>query len=455
MGILMHSLRGNSALFLAGFFPLLSLFWSSSVRADWNPDARRDFARLEKRMENRKNGEIDGIIGAAAVEMGGLIRTMRFRRNYYRNDVDYEKDGQPLEYLVTRTGRKVSPLVVYFPGVFGDAKNSGSLMAGRQFRRARDHVILLPNPWGQNFQNAHPKFMPGDFNREAKAMLDVINEGIRFIGKDRISEIHFYGESYGGFLATATAHAMNSQGFYHVKTVASVSVPYHIGNAIAVLDGLADRDENAYFDGGCALTMNHLFEIVGFVYELIATPRTSEIYGRHGMACSSAIFSYSGFEQPLFQLSKSLAARSRSAEWLSKPESYWERKIRFRVFGEMFFGTSIDKILSKNSATLSYWLKKIRGEGTQPLALIANDDPLNPPPGVGSHKVINSYAPNEILVLSQGGHLGFRGNNCFKRLLRDQYRFTAPEDDSDQPDNALDNDPQVASDEFTADDEES
>lgn len=438
MGQRMHYRRGVSLLFL---------LIATSASAEWTPRARLDYSGLEKEMSARSNGQLAGIWGSAAVYIGAALRKVRFRRNTHSSGV---------EYLVSRTGRKTSPLVVFFPGAFGDATSAGGLMVARQVRRSRNHVVILPNPWGENFQTSRPRFMPGDFESEARAMLEIVEAAIDFIGRERISGIHFIGESYGGFLAPATAHAMNRRGSYKVKSVMSISVPFQVGNAVDVIDRMSDQNEASYFDGGCRQVLVDFFRRIGFVFELIVHPNRNEFYAKECIACSDGIFAYQAFQQPLFELGKSLQARIPSPKWAANSESYWLRKMRFRDLSEVFYGISIDDIVTRDSANLAYWLTLIREEGTRPLALFALDDPLNPPPGVGRYEVIPPFRPDEALVLTRGGHLGFRGSSGYRKILRHQYRLSpASGASADQPDDALDNDPAAAGDGLDAEDETS
>ena len=438
------------------FVSIFSLIFAFGIAAptfaapggtEWSVAARRDFAALERRMEARPNGKLSGAWGSFGVEIGGRLRSKRFKHRFFKYDPEFQAEAPPIEYLVSRTGRSVSPLVIYFPGVFGDATSAGGLLAARMFRRARNHVVVLPNPWSRDFQAARPKFMPGQFDHEAAVMVEMIRDAIAFIGPERISELHFFGESYGGFLAPATAKAYNESGFGHVKSVTSVSVPYQIGNAIEVLDRLSDRQEANYFDKGCGVQAKNFFNLVGFVYQMIVNPNRDEIYTRDGTPCSAALFSYVAFEQPLYRMAKEVNERAHFPAWEAHPDSYWMRKARFQTIGPIFYDAPIESILGASSANLAYWVDSARGQGTSTLALIAKDDPLNPPPGVGSYEVIDAYEPAEILVLSKGGHLGFRGTKEYRRLLRDRYRDAqvAPED-ANAPDYSLDNDPSAATD---------
>ncbi|MBS1963605.1 MAG: hypothetical protein JST04_15430 [Bdellovibrionales bacterium] len=457
----MHFQRGNTARPLLVLALLFGLAGSALGAADdengWNAAARRDYAKLEAQMAARKNGELAGVWGAMGVEAGGLLRGLRFKKVEYRNGEDFDPEGKSIEYLVTRTGRKVSPLVVFFPGVFGDARGAGGLLVARQVRRARNHAVILPNPWGENFQNARPRFFPGEFDREAKALGGIVNAAIEFIGPERISEIHFVGESHGGFLAPATAAIINREGKYHVSSVTSISVPFHIGNAVNALDEMADEGEKAYFEGGCKLTF---VRALGFVYEMLRNPKTVEVYSKDGTPCSKAIFAFMGFEKPLFSLAKKVNERAPSAAWAAEPESYWERKVRFRDLGPLFYGKPTREIVGQASADLGTWLNAARAEGVRTLALVAKDDPLNPPPEIGSFKVIGSYDPRDILVLSKGGHLGFRGSRFYRKIVRDQFKIavnappTAAVDgtSAEAPDDALDNDVRPANDDYAAED---
>jgi predicted alpha/beta-fold hydrolase len=446
----MHYFRGSLILPFLLLFPFSALADDSNVAAGWSPKAFSDYEKLEEKTAGRTNGELAGVWGGIGVDLAGILRSFRFRRNEYRNEVDYAPDGAPITYLVSRTSRKVSPLAVYFSGIFGDATGSGALQVGRQLRRARNHVVMLPNPWGNDFQAAHPNFMPGDFDREARAMADLLKDAIHFIGPDRISDIHFYGESYGGFLGPATAAYLNREGKYHVKSVTSVSVPYQIGNAVDALDQMADQSETAYFDHGCESAMHNFFRLIGFAFELLEDPHHSDVYSKEGTGCSQSVFAYMAFEQPLVNLGKNLNARKPSAVWATKNEAFWNRKLRFRDIGNLFFGVSSESVVGRDSANLAYWIDQLRGQGTKTLALIAKDDPLNPAPGIGSYKVMAAYTPAEVLILSKGSHLGFRGNRFYTKLIRDQFRagdvdqtvnLDTEAADTSAPDDSLDNDP--------------
>ncbi len=438
--------------FLSGLTVLAGFLTALPADAHWNTQARSQFNRLERAVSQYGNDELGGIRGAAAVELGSLFRSFHFRKWHVRDPANFNSTGNPIELVVSRTGRKVSPLVVFFPGIFGDARSGGSLMVGRQARRARNHTLLLPNPWGSQFQSAYPKFMPGNFEREAQTMVGLISEGIRRIGPERISGIHFVGESYGGFLGAMTARYALESGAFTVESVLSISVPFHIGNAIGALDELADRHRSAYFERGCDPSTQNWTRLVGFMFELVSRPAASdELYGEGETLCSGPIFTYLGFQQPLFHLAKTLHERAPSAEWERRPESEWMERLRFRDFGDIFFERDLDEIVSEDSATLQYWVEKLRAQGVTTLALVAKNDPLNPPPGVGSDNVIDAYPPNDILVLRSGGHLGFRGEPAYRKLLRKQLRAPATaiaiENASDESfDQDLDNDSAPADD---------
>jgi pimeloyl-ACP methyl ester carboxylesterase len=399
---------------------ILGVF-SPSADAHWKPAALRQYEKLGEQLKRVKNDELQAIRGSAKVDVSAPIRSLRFRRIDYRDPEVFSNSDTSPHYLMSRTGRKVSPLVVFFPGVFGDPMSGGAVMVGRQLRRARNHVVVLPNPWGSVFQSAHPTFMPGDFEAEARAMVGMVNDAIRRIGPERISRVEFLGESYGGFLAPVTAAVVAKSGDFRVESVTSISVPYHIGNAIRAIDTMADESEKAFFELGCGSRVKNAFRLVGFAYELLLRRKGTETYARGATGCSQAIFVYFGFQQPLYALAEDLSRRTNRTDWLHEPGVVWRRKLRFRDFGNLFFGKDTIEIISQDTANLAYWTKLLNQAGIETRALVAANDPLNPPPGVGIRRVVLSYAKEELLVLPTGGHLGFRGERHYRLLLRAQF----------------------------------
>jgi pimeloyl-ACP methyl ester carboxylesterase len=406
-----------------GILSFVSLFGASVplANASWKPAAVRQFRKLEEKVRHYENDELQAIRSSAKVDLSAPLRTLRFRKQEFRDSETFGTDGKTSYYLYSRTGRKVSPLVIFFPGVFGNPASGSSVMVGRQLRRARNHVVILPNPWGSVFQRARPNFMPGDFEAEARAMVRMAKHAIARIGPDRISRVEFLGESYGGFLAPVTAAVLSQTGDFDVRSVTSVSVPYHVGNAISAIDKLADENEDAFFEQGCRWKIKGIFRLVGFAYELLLNHKDVETYARKSVGCSSAIFAYVGFQQPLYALAEDLSRRTRNADWPKDAGEEWRRKLRFRDFGNLFFGRDTIQIISRDSANLGYWTGLLNRRGIETRALVAADDPLNPPPGVGTQRVILSYEKDDLLVLSSGGHLGFRGEGRYRRLLRAQY----------------------------------
>jgi pimeloyl-ACP methyl ester carboxylesterase len=429
-----------------GFLSLISISgaFAHDANAGWKPAAVRQFRKLDEKVRKSENDELQAIRSSAKVDLSAPLRSLRFRKEEYRDAETFGPGGEEAYYLYSRTGRKVSPLVIFFPGVFGNPMSGGSLMVGRQLRRARNHVVILPNPWGSVFQKARPNFMPGDFEAEARAMVRMAKHAIDRIGRDRISRVEFFGESYGGFLAPVTAAILSKSGDFDVRSVTSVSVPYHVGNAIRAIDTMADESEDEFFEGGCRWKVQGIFRLVGFVYELLLNRKDSETYARKTVGCSRAIFAYVGFQQPLYALAEDLSRRTRNEKWPEDPGDEWRRKLRFRDFGNLFFGKNTIQMISRDSANLGYWTDLLNRRGIATRALVAKNDPLNPPPGVGVQRVVLSYKKDDLLVLSSGGHLGFRGEGHYRRLIRAQYNARNEgqnHDETEGPDEDFDNSP--------------
>lgn len=60
---------------------------------------------------------------------------------------------------------------------------------------------MLPSPWSAEFRGWKPNFLPGDLEKEAQALYQLVTQVHKLIGPENISSVELFGSSYGAILA--------------------------------------------------------------------------------------------------------------------------------------------------------------------------------------------------------------------------------------------------------------
>ncbi len=306
---------------------------------------------------------------------------------------------------------KLKPLVVIFPGTFGDESNGQSISIARIYVRKNYHVLSMANPLAPSYIKAKLRVAPLDLPHQAVLFSKAIELAIHKVGAANISSIHFIGVSYGAFLATVVASLNGKIAQLPIKTLSLVSPPLHFGKAIQRLDNMLDRSQEVW-DSQLERKLPW-----GDLWQLL-TNNASIFIPEAFHYRAEAIFSHLGFR---IQAADAFETFNRIWKLSMIPTSQREKKQwrdRLRIFKEVgrFSPRGAAFLNSKKLSDFGYWIAKVKQLGIANVSIISSlDDPLNDSKDWSTNSFAN--LKNETFLLKKGGHCGFLKHKLFKSAL--------------------------------------
>jgi hypothetical protein len=230
--------------------------------------------------------------------------------------------------------------------------------------------------------------------------------------------VSLVGESYGAYQSAIVA-ALDAESPEPVLSgkVTLLAPPIIIEQSMNTLDDLLDKHHDDFFPQA----LNPFF----LAKSVLPFLRLSSDVGLTAYTRNQAegLVVYSGFYQGLLRM---VHAYSKNHPEVSVPNrviehsSYvrWASHLRFGAFLKQYDPQAESNVHNPDVALLSRWLERHRavwGEKTNLRVITADDDILN---RSGDWKSLN-LPPDELIVLSNGGHLGYGTLPWFKKLFLD------------------------------------
>lgn len=305
-----------------------------------------------------------------------------------------------------------APLIVFAPGIFNNLKDPTCQRAVKTFARRGYHVVVVPNSWGVDYASHRPRFLPGDFQAEARVLLAVIRNVRDRLGPRQIESINIVGESYGAVLsAVAAALDAESKAPLIDGNVTLFSPPVDVRLSLPLMDQLLDANEDTYREHCRKRGMWAVLDVIRAKVMEDIRPRTKE--------CVESLLVFEGFHKWLKALARGLVKHKLVDPALAERyDSRALQTIRFTTFERDFTPANYERIL-EGEGSLPYWVSRAERAGfTRIRILAAMNDFLNKPwqweelAGLGSRR---------LLLLPTGGHLGYIGLPWFQTMLAASY----------------------------------
>ncbi|MCJ8347476.1 hypothetical protein MJH12_18195 [bacterium] len=335
--------------------------------------------------------------------------------------VDGLKEGfLPLKValLEDETGKiKKAPLFFYIPGAFSNLSNAQSRRWMDEGTRFGYHVMTPPNPWGTDYLKLDPIAKLGHVEAEGKVLYQGFRRAFKRLNSqnqvDR-SRIRIAGVSAGSFL-TAIISALDARhedpiGFYD-STI--ISAPFNFGRTLDRLDQVVAESKEPFMD------MNLISVLIR--YKSFCKAEKKGVLTAKHYETAQGLTVYRGFHS---QLLKSIKTYDKVNDLDSIPGGFlgslspkykkWKRSMNFHKFFDVYAPETKKLLLGKNGDLL-YWVNQAKKAGYDHFRILnAEDDFLN---ASASWK---SYATEaqDIILLEDGGHYGFRHMKWFKEFLR-------------------------------------
>lgn len=114
-------------------------------------------------------------------------------------------------YFYISKSKSIKPLIILFPGIYGNYSGDLSPYIINIFEEADYHVFSFPNFLHESYIKATPLYTEENtIKLDSLVALELIEKAVGKIGLEKISHISFVGESLGAFLAASTGQYLDS-----------------------------------------------------------------------------------------------------------------------------------------------------------------------------------------------------------------------------------------------------
>lgn len=292
------------------------------------------------------------------------------------------------------------PLMVFLPGMFSNLTNPIAIQHGHFFYQKGYHVLLLSNPWSKNWIVDLPIAPMGDIESESVIVENLIRE-FELLNSKKISSISLYGYSYGAFLGANVV----ARGQRVYEDVLLVGPPLDVRSSMERLDRLADQTYEK--------TQN-IFSLLwqAFIY---VNKKSQDELSSDTIESAPAIAVFAGFIEEL--ASSILTYGYKRGISFEPPGLYgqarrsWIRSFRFRDYIRDFLPNFIE-LTKGDEALFAYWAEAAAAKARRLRLLTTVNDFLNTP-----EQTKHIAHGDQWMLLSQGGHVGFLGQDWYWNLL--------------------------------------
>lgn len=318
--------------------------------------------------------------------------------------VKESKRGFVNVYFSRNSTSAPKPLIIYFPGVFGEVGDRLTEEFVQRLESLDTHVVVIPNLLSSGWIQGQPKYEENPIRTELSIMSQIgklINAHFPLIF---ISNTYIIGEGMGGILATAWS--AQTEFTPRPKNVTLLWPATKMNKAIENLDSYllssAKDSENCFWT----------FPLFLRYFVLSDTPNgISEENGK----CLSAWGAHKSIMKNLHKIST--INSEVSGNKLTRPQS-------FNLFLEHSYRPLW--LAMKNEEpmmNLSYWIKMITDK--QPLLnlriLTSYDDFHNRQAPIAEMALINGFETSSVSVMDWGGHGGPMATPEFQEFLQNEF----------------------------------
>jgi hypothetical protein len=182
----------------------LAFLFTTPVSAQWSANSIK--------IMKSKMDYIDYTKPAFISYWGGV---KRFLKGEGLNGEEYNFSSTLLKnelevYIYKSKQKQKNPLIVFFPGIYGNFSGQLSPYLINIFEKGGYHVFSFPNFLHESYIKAQPLYTEENtIKLDSLVALELIEKAIKEIGRENISHVSFVGESLGAFLAASTGQYIN------------------------------------------------------------------------------------------------------------------------------------------------------------------------------------------------------------------------------------------------------
>lgn len=304
-----------------------------------------------------------------------------------------------------------APLLVFIPGIFGDADQAMAQGMMKMFSDMGYHVLLVPNCWSRDYHSAVPVERTEYPNDEAVGVLALTQWAMTVLGDRYVEGAMIAGESLGA-LTAAVAYQKDSQSSRPVFTHGATLMwpPLKLTSSIASLDHMISETQTLY-DSKCHSLLKKLktkFRV--WRGKFLTSPTRDEV------ECAPAVIAHYSFKKELVKLAEKILDVSKVKEKVTPERMNFSRFIGYYANRYRAALDSRDPM-----GYLSYWIKETdRNQRAKLRVITSSDDFINA--GESWSEVSSQLKRDQLLTLSWGGHIGATNHKAFKKLLTYQFK---------------------------------
>jgi len=338
-----------------------------------------------------------------------------------------------------RQGRlKKAPLAIFIPGSFVNLDERQPNRWLDALTRMGYHTVVVPNPLGTDFISKIPAQTWGSFIPEAETLYDVIRKvHAQLKRKGALSgPVRIAGVSSGGFFASMVIALDAEHRNPVINTDATIVSPgYHLGRGMDRLDGFVEELRADFQEMSSLRMLFKLRKICRVDDPVHAEPDI--------LRDSKGIVSFAGFYEELVSSVKKYDdvkhlnnVPKNPFPWMNNEYRKWRDQMTFAKYFDDF-NPEGKAIIRSEQGHLYYWIKRAYAAGFPSVRVLTTTDDFFNDPGAWGPLVSNPLAhgmdgtyglmldaaawdriQNDVIVLKNGGHYGFRNTAWFKVFLQ-------------------------------------
>lgn len=359
---------------------LIVLFLLNISHAQWAPKARNI---IESEAKKYKSFDNPGFISY----WGGIRRRFSDRET---NGVisEFKLPGLTESELKVyfRENKQSAKLHVFFPGVFGSLDSEITKRMTQIIETLGGNVLVIPNFLAVDYIESKPIY--GD-----RSLVTDILIPLKIIDKynKNITDIHFYAESLGSFIAASSMARLSNRASMKTKKLSLTLLwpPIEIKDALKNFDENIKISKPIYED--CSLILNSAKTIYYFMKDFYPKDMDKDY-----IECMGAMLYHTAFVK---SIKKSYKVTSRYNEKVNVENfSGYVKQTRPRLQDLL---DSDDK-----DTTLKYWLNKRNTKNTKVQIISSVDDFLNKDKNWDEFLKDVSLENDSLILMKWGGHSG-------------------------------------------------
>ena len=339
-----------------------------------------------------------------------------------------------------------APLIIYIPGSFVNLNDSQPKRWMAEFTSLGYHTVVFPNPWGTQFVERIPRGKLGSIAWEATLLYKALKDVHARLEAEKVltGTVRLAGVSSGGFFSSAVS-SMDAESHNPILSEATlISPPVHFGRTLDRLDDLIEGSRDPYQD---------MFRLrLYWKYRSLCSIDSNENVSKDELDDAAGIAVFAGFYEELvnsvkaYDRVKGIDAVPRGFfNWLNPAYRQWRSSFTFERYFQEYNPESKDLVQGK-MGHIYYWISRAYKAGFANFRILTTTDDflndislwagydenplrvsLQSKYGVLEDREEWEKISDDVLVLQNGGHYGFRGSPWFSTFIRAAFSMDSKE----------------------------